>query len=237
MLYLHETHTLVGGKEDELETLYREGWMPALAKDDDARLLWYLTHAHGAAPSYTVTTITGVRDGRAAEELDERVRDGDLASWARDVEAVRRTVAGKTLTSLPWSPMGTPDLSSVPTDASEHEQSLYMEDTVWPYEGKLDEYIERSGSLYAQATVARRAGQGGSLLEIQAAFRTTLGAGVGREVVLMQKVVQPEMLLWLLTHEVPPEHRSPGTWMHDALALRDRWQSRLLRASVWSPLW
>ena len=40
----------------------------------------------------------------------------------------------------------------------------------------------------------------------------------------------------LLTREVPPELTRPGTWMHDALALRDQWQSRLLRTTRWSPL-
>jgi hypothetical protein len=29
--------------------------------------------------------------------------------------------------------------------------------------------------------------------------------------------------------------RQPGTFMHDALELRDQWESRLLRTSRWSP--
>jgi hypothetical protein len=29
--------------------------------------------------------------------------------------------------------------------------------------------------------------------------------------------------------------RAPGTWMHDALSLRDRWESKLLRTATWSP--
>jgi hypothetical protein len=40
----------------------------------------------------------------------------------------------------------------------------------------------------------------------------------------------------LLTREVPAEYKRPGTWMHDALELRDRWESRLLRSARWSPL-
>jgi hypothetical protein len=43
-------------------------------------------------------------------------------------------------------------------------------------------------------------------------------------------------LLGLLTTDIPEEMRAPGTWMHDALALRDRWESKLLRTSPWSPL-
>jgi hypothetical protein len=33
-----------------------------------------------------------------------------------------------------------------------------------------------------------------------------------------------------------PEMRRPGTWMHEALQLRDQWESKLLRTSSWSPL-
>jgi hypothetical protein len=44
-----------------------------------------------------------------------------------------------------------------------------------------------------------------------------------------------EAALPLLTRAVPEEFRRPGTWMHEALSLRDRWQSRLLRAAPWSP--
>ena len=31
MLFLHETHKVVGAREDEFEAAYREGWMPTLA--------------------------------------------------------------------------------------------------------------------------------------------------------------------------------------------------------------
>ena len=39
----------------------------------------------------------------------------------------------------------------------------------------------------------------------------------------------------LLMSEVPARFKEPGTWMNDALALRDRWESRLLRSVDWSP--
>jgi hypothetical protein len=29
--------------------------------------------------------------------------------------------------------------------------------------------------------------------------------------------------------------KGPGTWMHDALEVRDDWESRLLRSTTWSP--
>jgi hypothetical protein len=51
-----------------------------------------------------------------------------------------------------------------------------------------------------------------------------------------QQVVDSRLVLALLTRGVPPDLQTPGTWMHDALGLRDRWQSRLLRTMRWSPL-
>jgi hypothetical protein len=54
--------------------------------------------------------------------------------------------------------------------------------------------------------------------------------------VLWQRVTEPERLLGLLYTEIPVKHRSPGTWMHDALRVRDDWESRLLRTTAWSPL-
>ena len=54
---------------------------------------------------------------------------------------------------------------------------------------------------------------------------------------LWQKVVEPQRITGLLITEVPPEYRAPGTWMHDALRVRDDWESRLLRTSRWSPLY
>jgi hypothetical protein len=52
---------------------------------------------------------------------------------------------------------------------------------------------------------------------------------------LWQRVRDPASLLRLFSTEIPPERRAPGTWMHDALAYRDQWRSRLLRTSRWSP--
>jgi hypothetical protein len=111
-----------------------------------------------------------------------------------------------------------------------------MEDTVWPYPGALEDYLRAAGTLYARDTIGKRMAEGTSLLDLRAAFRTIAGAHADREVVLWQRVVRPELLVPLLTKETPPEHRGPGTWMREALAYRDRWESRLLRTTSWSPL-
>jgi len=120
----------------------------------------------------------------------------------------------------------------VPTDGQEHELTLYMEDTMWPYEDKFTEYIDRCGEVYAKSLDRPAA-----MLAIQAAFQPALGSHLRREVVLMQRIHQPEALLNLLRTEIPSDYRAPGTWMYDALDLRDQWTSRLLRTASWSPLY
>jgi hypothetical protein len=234
LLFLHEIHEVVGAREEEFEASFRRTWLPALARDRDARLLYFLHHAHGSGPSYQVVTITAIRDGSAWERLAERVSGGDLAGWAEDLDRLRHDVSAKLLVPLPWSPLREVDLAAVPVAGEEDEPTLFMEDTVWPFEGQLEEYVRKSGSHYA-TEMARAGAAGRSLLRVEAGFRTAFGSHRRREIVLWQKIVQPGLLKALLTREVPAEYKQPGSWMHDALALRDRWQSKLLRTARWSP--
>ena len=233
MLFLHEVHTVAGRHEDAFEEAFREGWLPALAATDDARLAYFLKLAHGTGRAYEVVTITALRDGAAYERLARRVQAGDLRSWAARVDELRHEVAGKLLLPLDWSPTHDFELSSVPTEPQEHEPVLYMEDSAWPYEAKLDAYLEAARTHYAPSLEQRT---GRSLLTLLGVFQAALGAPRRREIVLWQRVDHPERLPALFTMELPPEVKQPGTWMHDALDVRDDWQSRLLRSVSWSPL-
>lgn len=237
MLFVHEVHRVVGAREDAFEASYRDKWLPLLAKSDDARLLYFLHHAHGSGRAYVAVTVTAVRDGAAYERLVERVQRGDLRHWAAEVDRARHEVAGKLLVQVPWSPWHDLDLDAVPTDAGDHPLTIFMEDTAWPHEAMLDEYLDAARNHYAPSLEESRH-SGRALLELQAVFQTAWGAaGRRREVVLWQKVVEPQRITGLLTTEVPPEYRAPGTWMHDALRVRDDWESRLLRTASWSPLY
>ena len=234
MLFLHEVHEVVGAREDAFEAAFRDVFLPALAKDAGARLLYFLHHAHGSGASYQVVTLTALRDAAAWERLAQRVASGDLAAWLRDLDRLRHDVTAKLLVPLPWSPWQELDLASVPTDSVLREPTLFMEDTVWPFEDRLEEYVARAGSHYA-VEIGRAGEAGRALLRLEAAFRPAFGSHRRREIVLWQKLVKPRALTALLASEVPPEYKAPGTWMHDALELRDRWQSRLLRSARWSP--
>jgi hypothetical protein len=233
MLFLHEVHKVRGAKEDEFEAAYRDHWMPALAQTDDARLLWYTNHAHGSGVSYNVVTITAVKDGTAWEDLNRRVQRGDLQSWMLEVDSLRHDVVGKVLLPVNWSPLQEVDLDVVPVDGSEHERTLFMEDTGWPY-SSLDDYIQCWYDIYyapMQKVPPER-----QMLDIQACFQVAHGTHQRREAMLWQKIRNPAALTRLLTTEIAAEHRGPGTYMHDALEFRDQWESKLLRTSNWSPL-
>jgi hypothetical protein len=233
LLFLHETHEVVGASEAEFEETVREHWQPAVARSEGARLLAFLHHAHGTGASYRVVTLTALRDGSTWAELVERVDSGDLRSEAERLDALRHDVTGKILVPLPWSPLQEVDLGPHRTPP-EGQAALFMEDTVWPYEGRLEAYVMAAGTHYA-SELGERAKAGRELVRLEAGFRTAFGSHRRREVVLWQRVVRPEGLVPLLTHEVPARYKRPGGWMHDALELRDRWESRLLRAAAWSP--
>ena len=177
MLFVHEVHRVVGRKEDEFEAAFREGLMPTLAKDDDARLLWYMNHAHGSGVSYQVVTITGVRDGAAWERLARRLQQGDLQDWAREVDTYRHDVTAKTMLPVYWSAIQEVDFADVPTDGTEHELSLFMEDTGWPY-SSLDDYIKCWDELYYQPILALRREHARTVtIDVQACFQNAHGAG------------------------------------------------------------
>jgi hypothetical protein len=232
MLFMREVHKVKGAKEDDFEATYRDGWMPMLAKSDDARLLWYTNHAHGSGVSYNVVTITALKDATAWEQLVYRVQKGDLQPWMRELDELRHEVTGTLQMPLVWSPMQDLDFGSVPTDGVVHDPTLYMEDTMWPYDGKLVDYIEACGGVYSKSLE-----MDDPFITIVSAVQPALGSQLRGEVSLMQKIHKLDQLAQLLANEIPLEYRGPGSWMHEALAVRDQWESKLLRTSTWSPLY
>jgi hypothetical protein len=99
----------------------------------------------------------------------------------------------------------------------------------------LDDYIRAWDEIYY-----RPLSKTSQILDIQACFQVTHGSYKRREAMLWQKISSANdyaTLVHLLTSDIAPEHRGPGTYMFDALKYRDQWQSRLLRTSAWSPLY
>ena len=232
MLFVHEVHKVAGKAAARFEGAYRHGWMPTLAESFDARLVWYFDLAHGSGLAYRVVTVTAVRDGAAWARLAERMASGDLQSWARDLDGLQHESVGRIMAPLEWSPsLGS--LEDIPTDPNEHEPTIYMEDTMWPFPGKVQDYIQAAEDVYQQALSA----EGSQVqMHIELALQSMPGAGRYPEITLMQKLSSLPPLIRLLTHDIPAAVVQPGSWMHEALEFRDQWQSRLLRTAVWSPL-
>ncbi len=231
MLFIHEVHKVVGKSASEFEEAYRGGWMPKLAEGRDARLLWYSDLAHGSGLAYRVVTVTAVADGAAWQRLADRMAGGDLQSWARHLDGLQHECTSRIMMPLDWSP--SIELADVPTEPTEHQPTMYMEDTMWPFPGRIGDYMEAAGHVYQRSLESEDARVG---LRIELALQTMPGAGRRPEVTLMQRISSLPPLIHLLTHDIPPEVTKPGSWMHDALDLRDQWHSRLLRTAVWSPL-
>ena len=232
VLFIHEVHKVVGKSAARFEDAYRSGWMPTLAKGSDARLLWYFDLAHGSGLAYRVVTVTAVENGAAWARLAERLAGGDLQSWARHLDGLQHESHGRIMTPLEWSPsIGV--LKDITGDPGDHEPTMYMEDTMWPFPGKVGEYLEKSGNVYRRALGA----EGSRMhMSIELSLQTMPGAGRYPEVTLLQKLSALPPLIHLLTNDIPPEVTGPGSWMHEALELRDQWRSKLLRTAVWSPL-
>jgi hypothetical protein len=236
MLFVHEVHRVAGAREDDFEATMRDEWLPTLAATDDARLLYFMRLAHGTGRAYTFVTVTALADGAAWESLQQRIRTGDLRAWVRGLDAMRHDVTSKVVVPVEWSPLQHIDLGTVPVTAAQHDAALFMEDTAWPHDGMLEDYLDAARDHYAPSLAEGRHG-GRSLLELQAVFVPAWGTGGRRpEVILWQRVTKPEGISRLVTSEIPEIHRAPGTWMHDALRVRDDWESRLLRTAAWSPL-
>jgi hypothetical protein len=236
MLWIHEVHHVRGAQEDEFEAAYRNEWMPALAATGDAKLCYFAHLTHGSGRSYTVVTVTAVPDGGAWGNVAQLVQTGGLRDLARHLDQMRHTVTGRIFQPATWAPVVPGDLADVPADpALDHEPTLFMEDTAWPFEGKLLDYLAKAEAQFAPSLVESE-GKGTAVLQLQTLLHTAWGTGQRAEVLLWQKIARYDRLWNLLATDLPPEGKAPGTWMNDALVVRDDWRSRLLRTTRWSPL-
>ena len=219
MLYVHEVHEVRGRREEEFEAAFRDGWLPMLAKEDEARLLWFCHHIHGTGPAYNVVTVTAVRDGAAWERLARRLQRGDLQDWQTDVDAMRHAVTSSVMLPVPWSPLQDVDFDGVPTSPQDHQPVVYMEDTGWP-DASLVDYIDFWGAGYHEPMQQRP--KSDRLLDIELCFQPAYGAGRRKEGVLWQRVLDNQKLFDLLVEDTPAALKAPGMFMHEALAYRDR---------------
>jgi len=225
MIFLHETHDVVGGKMDEFGEAVRTEWCPLVEEAGTARLLWAFELTHGTGASYQAITITAVRDwsvwGALAERGDARARD-----WRRRSGALRHEVTAKLLLPAPWSPLREVDLRSAA--AVDGPPALYLHDTGWPFPGGIDDYVDALGSIYYPQVLQSR------MISVEACWRVAPGTGRQHEAILLQKILDwPRFTELLARGEQGAQRRG---WMLEGLRYRDRWESKLLRTAAWSPL-
>ena len=228
MLFLHEVHDVVGGKMDELGEAVRGEWRPLVEERHEARLLWFWHLTHGTGPSYQAVSITAVRDWQTWGALVERsASDPRFAEWRRRVWTLRREVTRKLLVPVAWSPLQEVDLADAARGSDAEAPALYLHDTGWPFTGKLDEYVAALGSVFYPQT------QRSKMISVAACWTVAPGTGRHHEVVLLQRIEDWEQFSRLLTRGEQGAQR--GGWMEEGLRYRDRWESKLLRCTRWSP--
>jgi hypothetical protein len=131
------------------------------------------------------------------------------------------------LLPTPWSPLRTVDLDAAPATPPAGAPGLYLHDTGWPYPGKLEEYVGALGSVYLPQVRQSR------MISVEACWTTAPGTGRHHEVVLLQKILDWPRFTELLAKGEQGAQRAG--WMVEGLKFRERWESKLLRCTTWSP--
>jgi hypothetical protein len=224
MIYVHETHEIVGGKMDEFAAAVRDVWRPRLEEHGGARLVWYWELTHGTGASYQAISLTAVRDWETWGDLVGR---GIVRDWQREASALRKDVVAKVMLPAEWSPLQVVSLDDAWPLKEVESPTMYLHDTGWPFPGKLEPYVEALGRVLKPQEA--RTG----MMSVAACFATAPGTGRQHEVLLLQRLDKWEPFARLLTEG---EHNAPkGGWMEEGLKYRDRWESKLLRCACWSP--
>jgi hypothetical protein len=215
MLFLRDEYAAMGEREIDLDEAIRDVYAPTIA-DDDARLAWYLYSTHGAGDAYYTIVITALRDGAAWERLSRRLRYGDLKDWSSELDTMTYSSRSSLMVSTEWSPLAGLDLDAFPTEPSDHDVSLFREDTL--------EGVDLDGAGAASAS-------GGEVLQCLAAFRPLL---------------EPEPLRVLYgvvpVDELEPALAEDTGWndwsgsLTPTLPAGARRSSRMLRDVPWSPM-
>jgi hypothetical protein len=232
VLFVHEVHQVTGTAGGAFEELLRNGWAPALAQDDDVRLVWCARSMPGAVSLPEIITWTAVSDGVALGRLGERIRHGDLHEAAMDLGAARQKVIRRVISQLNFSTLDI-DLPSIPKRPEPYREQgeLYVHDFVPPRPGMQREFEAKLAEVFAFLREFKDLGT-----PLWACFETIAGGGTNPENIMVTQVANADALARMLTLEMPREAIVPGMWMVDGIKVRDSWTSRLMRSVPWSPI-
>jgi hypothetical protein len=232
MIVLHQIHQVSASPSTrrQFASLFKEDWLPALAGDADARLLWYAEPSASAIHSDEVVSMIAVRDGTALDRLGSSLRTGALAGLAHATAKLRSGVQTRLLKALDYDPSGL-DFDAIPTTPVTHPAALYMHDFVPPVIGQNRAYGDMMRARYMDLSSQELSG-----VVLRLSWETVAGGGPMPEMFNLSQIRDVDALIRLLTVEIPAEYKKMGSWMWEALAVRDRWTTRLMSCSDWSPI-
>jgi len=230
MFFVHEIHALDPEGAEEFEATFRDAWLSTVAGDSDSRVVWAVRSLPSAISFPEIITLTAVTDGAAMERFGTRMRNGDLAAGTRELDRFRVDHTIRVLAPLEEFNPYTVELDSLPVVRDDAPTELYIHDFVIPRLGMQRIYEVQMRESFMK------------MLEIEAVpmttwggFETVAGGGLTPESLMLTHVNNGLALAQLVVHGNPRVRAEPGTWMADALALRDTWVSRLVRSLPWSP--
>jgi hypothetical protein len=229
MILLHQVHSLRPGAGPEFEEITRDQLLP-LTASGTSRFAFYAVPTGVALHQDEVITMIALEDGSALGRFSERVRSGDLTNTANRLAMLRTDVATRLLKPLDYDPSQL-RLEDIPS-ASNHKPSVsYMHDFVPPVIGQNRAYVDMMREHYMALTETELSG-----VVLRYSWETVWGGGPVPEMFNLSEIRSPGALLQLVGKEIPGEYKQIGSWMWDALSVRDRWTTRLLRSATWSPI-
>ncbi len=232
MLFIHEVHAVTAGRGESLETLLREQWAPAVARDDGARLVWCARSMPGAISFPEVITLTAVIDGAALERMAARRRIGDLRKEMTALTDYRVGVTSRILAPLAFNPLEI-ELDAIPPEPEpvDKPSEIYVHDFVPPRLG-----MQRAYEKAMQQVFMAMLDMEGIEVRIWAGLETLCGGGPSPETLNISRISTAAAAIGMLSRTVSRDDVKPGSWMYEGLKLRDTWTSRLVRTVPWSPI-
>jgi hypothetical protein len=229
LFFVHEIHALDPATAEAFEASLRDEWVPALA-DHDTRLVWAVRSEAASISFPEIITLTAVADGDALQRLAERMRGGDLRDGSRQLDEHRRGHTTRVVAALEEFNPYTVALDGLPVVRSDASTELYIHDFVIPrlgmqriYEVQMREYFMKMLEIEALP------------MKTWAGFETVAGGGRTPESIMVTHVNNSRALAELVVHGNPRMRVEPGTWMADALKLRDTWTAGGGGGLPWSP--
>ena len=105
MLFLHETHEIIGGQTPAFEAAVRDQWRPLIEAQGTARLLWFWHLTHGTGRHHAVVLLQRVLDWPAyANMLSGGERPTKPGDWMEEGLKYRDRWESKLLRPASWSP-------------------------------------------------------------------------------------------------------------------------------------